>query len=110
MRIGLISDTHIPEAGRDLWPQVYDAFLGINPAGPKVDLILHAGDMHVTDVLDWLAEGGGGPVPACPCSPETCSAASGQSPSSTSKTGASTPGSTSSLRANTDQGPVPAGR
>src|SRR3990172_7577250 len=44
MRIGLISDTHIPEAGRDLWPQVYDAFLGINPAGPKVDLILHAGD------------------------------------------------------------------
>src|SRR3990172_8040368 len=65
MRIGLISDTHIPEAGRDLWPQVYDAFLGINPAGPKVDLILHAGDLHVTDVLDWLEERAGVPVLAC---------------------------------------------
>ena len=65
MRIGLISDTHIPEAGRDLWPQVYDAFLGVNPAGPKVDLILHAGDMHVTDVLDWLEERVGVPVLAC---------------------------------------------
>ncbi len=47
MRIGLISDTHIPEAGKELPPQVYDAFRG-------VDLILHAGDMHVIDVLDWL--------------------------------------------------------
>ena len=28
MRIGLISDTHIPTAGRDLWPQVYDALRG----------------------------------------------------------------------------------
>src|SRR3989304_6377645 len=65
MRIGLISDTHIPEAGRDLWPQVYDAFLGGNPAGPRVDLILHAGDMHVTDVLDWLEERVGVPVLAC---------------------------------------------
>ena len=47
MRIGLISDTHVPEAGEDMPPQVYDAFRG-------VDLILHAGDMHVIDVLDWL--------------------------------------------------------
>ncbi|MFQ5880431.1 MAG: metallophosphoesterase family protein [Dehalococcoidia bacterium] len=47
MRIGLISDTHIPEAGDDLWPQVYDAFRG-------VDLILPAGDLHVPQVLDWL--------------------------------------------------------
>ena len=47
MRIGLISDTHVPEAGADMPAQVYEAFRG-------VDLILHAGDMHVIDVLDWL--------------------------------------------------------
>jgi len=47
VRIGLISDTHIPEAGKDLWPQVYDALQG-------VDLILHAGDLHIPNVLDWL--------------------------------------------------------
>ncbi|MBI2935518.1 MAG: metallophosphoesterase family protein [Chloroflexi bacterium] len=47
MRVGLISDTHIPEAGPRLPDQVYQAFRG-------VDLILHAGDMHVIDVLDWL--------------------------------------------------------
>lgn len=49
MRIGLISDTHIPVAMRELWPQVYDAFRG-------VDLIMHGGDLLVTDVLDWLEE------------------------------------------------------
>jgi uncharacterized protein len=65
MRIGLISDTHVPEAGRELWPQVYDAFLGIKPEGPKVDLILHAGDMHTVDVLEWLAERVGVPVLGC---------------------------------------------
>jgi len=47
MRIGLISDTHIPTAGRNLWPQVYDALRG-------VDLIMHAGDLHDPVVLDWL--------------------------------------------------------
>ena len=47
MRIGLISDTHIPEAGDRLPQEVFDAFRG-------VDLVLHAGDMHVIDVLDWL--------------------------------------------------------
>ncbi len=47
MRIGLISDTHIPAAGPDLWPQVYDALRG-------VDLILHAGDLSVPEVIDWL--------------------------------------------------------
>ena len=47
MRIGLISDTHIPTAGRDLRPQVYDALRG-------VDLIMHAGDLHDPVVLDWL--------------------------------------------------------
>ena len=49
MRIGLISDTHIPTASLDLWPQVYDALRG-------VDLIMHAGDLHDTIVLDWLEE------------------------------------------------------
>lgn len=47
MRIGLISDTHIPEAGPDLWPQVYDALR-------EVDLILHAGDLRLPEVLDRL--------------------------------------------------------
>jgi len=45
--IGLISDTHIPESAPDIWPQVYDAFRG-------VDLILHAGDLHILDVVDRL--------------------------------------------------------
>lgn len=47
MKIGLISDTHIPEAGPELWPQVYDAFRG-------VDLILHGGDIHELALLDEL--------------------------------------------------------
>lgn len=49
MRIGLISDTHIPVASRELWPQIYKAFEG-------VDLIMHAGDLMVPDVIDWLEE------------------------------------------------------
>jgi len=47
MRIGLISDTHIPVARKELWPQVYAALRG-------VDLIMHGGDLMVPDVLDWL--------------------------------------------------------
>lgn len=49
MRIGLISDTHIPTARRELWPQVYEALRG-------VDLIMHGGDLHDPVVLDWLEE------------------------------------------------------
>jgi uncharacterized protein len=49
MRIGLISDTHIPVAMMELWPQVYEAFRG-------VDLIMHGGDLLITDVIDWLEE------------------------------------------------------
>ncbi len=45
--LGLVSDTHIPEARSALWEQVYEAFTG-------VDAILHAGDMHDVVVLDWL--------------------------------------------------------
>jgi putative phosphoesterase len=49
MRIGLISDTHIPEACQELWPQVVAAFRG-------VDLILHAGDVYELRVIDELNE------------------------------------------------------
>jgi len=47
MRIGLISDTHIPWAERELPPQVFEVFKG-------VDLILHAGDVYSFSVLDQL--------------------------------------------------------
>ena len=46
-RIGLIADTHIPEARATLWPQVYDAFEG-------VDCIFHGGDVHDLALLDEL--------------------------------------------------------
>lgn len=49
LRIGLIADTHIPEARESLWPQVYEAFDG-------VDFIFHAGDIHELFVLDALEE------------------------------------------------------
>ncbi|MFW6093849.1 MAG: metallophosphoesterase family protein [Pseudomonadota bacterium] len=49
LRIGLISDTHMPEARRELWPQIAEAFSG-------VDLILHGGDIHELYVLDALEE------------------------------------------------------
>lgn len=45
MRIGLVSDTHVPEATPELWPQVFDAFAG-------VDCIFHGGDVHEFDLLD----------------------------------------------------------
>ncbi len=47
MKIGLISDTHIPEAMPELPAQIHEVFAG-------ADLILHAGDMHCLEVLDWL--------------------------------------------------------
>lgn len=47
MKIGLIADTHIPEAMPELPAQVREVFAG-------AELILHAGDMHCLDVLDWL--------------------------------------------------------
>lgn len=47
LTIGLISDTHLPEARKTLWPQIYDAFA-------DVDLILHGGDVHEFFVLDEL--------------------------------------------------------
>ncbi len=47
MRIGLITDTHIPDVARELPPQVADVFEG-------VELILHAGDIYDLSVLDEL--------------------------------------------------------
>lgn len=46
-RIGLIADTHIPEARPTLWPQVFEAFAG-------VERILHGGDVHDLALLDEL--------------------------------------------------------
>jgi len=47
MRIGLITDTHIPVAAPELPPRVTEIFQG-------VDLILHAGDVYSRSVLDEL--------------------------------------------------------
>ena len=48
-RIGLISDTHIPEARAELWPQVFEAF-------GDVDYIFHGGDVHDLRLLDRFEE------------------------------------------------------
>ena len=47
MRIGLVSDTHIPVDAPELPPQLAEAFR-------DVDLILHAGDIYIRSVLDEL--------------------------------------------------------
>jgi len=47
--IGLVSDTHIPEARSTVFDEMYEAFR-------DCDLILHGGDMHDVIVLDWLEE------------------------------------------------------
>jgi putative phosphoesterase len=47
LRIGLISDTHLPALGKEPPHEVARAFDG-------VDLILHAGDIYNADCLDWL--------------------------------------------------------
>jgi uncharacterized protein len=44
LRIGVISDTHIPARSRVVPPAVFDVFEG-------VDAILHAGDVNVRDAL-----------------------------------------------------------
>ncbi|MGH2771208.1 MAG: metallophosphoesterase family protein, partial [Actinomycetota bacterium] len=48
MRIGVISDTHIPVRAPRLPPEVLEIFQG-------VDAILHAGDLLEGSVLDELA-------------------------------------------------------
>ena len=47
MLIGVLGDTHLPTSIRDPWPEVAEAFRG-------VDLILHSGDIVSHRVLDWL--------------------------------------------------------
>ena len=47
MKIGVISDTHIPSMGKEPPPQIIKAFEG-------VDLILHAGDVYIEDCIKWL--------------------------------------------------------
>ncbi len=47
MRIGVISDTHVPTVVTALPPVIFDIFNG-------VDLILHAGDLVELSVLDEL--------------------------------------------------------
>src|SRR4029077_13578595 len=49
VRIGLISDTHMPFAGRTMWDEVDVAFR-------DVELILHAGDIVHPAVLDRLEQ------------------------------------------------------
>ena len=48
LRIGLLADTHVPEALPALWPQAYAAFEGC-------DAIIHAGDVYDVEMLDKLA-------------------------------------------------------
>lgn len=47
MKIGLISDTHIPSMGPEPPAEVITAFEG-------VDLIIHAGDVYTEDCIQWL--------------------------------------------------------
>ncbi len=47
IKIGLISDTHIPDVTRELPAQIFEIF-------KEVDLILHSGDVYWLQVLDWL--------------------------------------------------------
>ncbi|MFN8618502.1 MAG: metallophosphoesterase family protein [Dehalococcoidia bacterium] len=52
MRIGLITDTHLPSLVRsldELGPQIGDVLRG-------VDLILHAGDVTAPSVIEWCAQ------------------------------------------------------
>ena len=63
MRIGILSDTHMPSEGTLLPPQVARAFAG-------VDLILHAGDLKTTDCLDQLERIA--PVLAVELAPSPC--------------------------------------
>ena len=47
MRVGLITDTHIPSAASGIPTRVAEVFQG-------VDLILHAGDLYEASVMDEL--------------------------------------------------------
>jgi putative phosphoesterase len=51
IRIGVLSDTHIPDRVRDLHPEILPTFQKL-----KVDLIIHAGDISIPEVLQRLEE------------------------------------------------------
>src|SRR5262245_22483614 len=54
MRIGILTDTHLPNVVRsldDMGPQISELF-------NDVDLILHGGDIVSPSVLDWLEQFG----------------------------------------------------
>jgi putative phosphoesterase len=46
-RIGIIADTHIPDLSREIHPKIVESF-------SDVDLILHAGDITIPDVMETL--------------------------------------------------------
>lgn len=47
MKIGVVSDTHIPERASEIPPQLFTTFKG-------VDLIIHAGDLVSLDAIEQL--------------------------------------------------------
>ena len=47
MKIGIISDTHIPERSSEIPPEVFEAF-------KDVELIIHVGDMVTLDTVEQL--------------------------------------------------------
>jgi putative phosphoesterase len=49
VRVGVLADTHMPGSLRAIWPEVADLFA-------EVDLILHAGDICGSSVLDELEQ------------------------------------------------------
>ncbi|UMB69339.1 metallophosphoesterase family protein [Mycobacterium paraterrae] len=49
MRLLLIADTHVPRRARDLPPQVWDAVA-------RADVVVHAGDWVVPELLDELSQ------------------------------------------------------
>lgn len=50
MRVGVVSDTHLPRHGRSLPPPLVRGL-----SEPPVDLILHLGDFTEPEVADWFA-------------------------------------------------------
>jgi putative phosphoesterase len=47
-RIGIIADTHIPDRSKEIHPKIMESFA-------RADLILHAGDITVPDVIGTLS-------------------------------------------------------
>ena len=47
MKIGIISDTHIPSMGKEPPAQIIPAFEG-------VEVILHGGDIYIPSCIEWL--------------------------------------------------------